>query len=175
MSVFRDDLDTAGYEPWLKDEPALVFLAAEGARQLCEEAPEAPHAPKAPPAVVTPPPQASESPPSRHLHVAAQALGMAAYHLSDPFDAQFRQRLIDAVRTHAQQMPVETHRRAEEALILATDAVEGARALLAESDDHLPELSGGLTELHRAVAALVREIGPGRAAELMLAAAVEPA
>jgi hypothetical protein len=110
---------------------------------------------------------------SAQMSVAAQALGMAGYHVSDPLEGEFRLQLVDAVRTHMLDGPADAHERAEEALILTTDAVEGARELLGERHDD-PQLAAGLVELHRAVAALVRDLGPGRAAELMLAAAAEP-
>ena len=153
LSAFSDDLDVAGWDSSLDDETALLFLAVEGARQLCAGVPR--------------------DPSSAHIRVAAQALGMAGYHVSDPLDGDFRHQLIEAVRTHTLHGPANAHERTEEALILTTDAVEGARELLGDRHDD-PELAAGLAELHRAVAALVRDLGPGRAAELMLAAAAEP-
>jgi hypothetical protein len=155
LSAFSDDLDVAGWDSSLGDETALLFLAVEGARQLC--------------AGVT----RDSSSARAHIRVAAQALGMAGYHVSDPLDGEFRHQLIEAVRTHTLHGPANAHERTEEALILTTDAVDGARELLGDRHDD-PELAAGLAELHRAVAALVRDLGPGRAAELMLAAAAEP-
>jgi hypothetical protein len=154
LSSFRDDLDIATSDPCLGDETALLFLAVEGARQLCAGVPRASS--------------------SRHIGVAAQALGMAGYHVSDPLTGEFRQQLTEAVRNHTLHCPADARERAEEALILTTDAVGGARELLGDRHDD-PELAAGLAELHRAVAALVRDVGPRRAAELMLAAAAEPA
>ena len=154
LSSFRDEFHVAASDPCLGDEVALLFLAVEGARQLCAGSPPAPA--------------------SRHVAVAAQALGMAAYHVSDPLAEEFRNQLIGAVRSHNLHAPADTHERAEEALILTTDAVVSARELLGSRYDD-PELAAGLAELHRAVAALVREVGARRAAELMLAAAAEPA
>jgi hypothetical protein len=149
LSSFRDDLDIVTSEPCSGDETALLFLAVEGARQLCAGVPRASS--------------------SRHIGVAAQALGMAGYHVSDPLTGEFRHQLTEAVRNHALR-PADARERAEEALILTTDAVVGARELLGDRHDD-PELAAGLAELHRAVAALVRDVGPRRAAELMLAAA----
>jgi hypothetical protein len=154
LSSFRDDLDLAARDPSLGDETALLFLAVEGARQLCAGVPWTSS--------------------SGHIGVAAQALGMAGYHVSDPLTGEFRHRLTEAVRTHTLHGPDDAHERAEEALILTTDAVVSARELLGDRHDD-PELAAGLAELHRAVAALVRDVGPRRAAELMLAAAAEPA
>jgi hypothetical protein len=149
---FRDDLVVATGDPSLGDDTALLFLAVEGARQLCAGAPRASS--------------------SGDIGVAEQALGMAGYHVSDPLTGEFRHRLTEAVRIHTLHGPANAHERAEEALILTTDAVVGARELLGDGhDDH--ELAAGLAELHRAVAALVRDVGPRRAAELMLAAAAE--
>ena len=154
LSALREDLDVTTGEPWLGDDTALLFLAVEGARQLCAGAPGAVS--------------------SKHVGVAEQALGMAGYHLSDPLDGELHHELVEAVGIHMRDGPVDAQQRAEEALILATDAVEGARELLGDRHDDA-ELAAGLAELHRAVAALVRDVGPGRAAELMLAAAAEPA
>jgi hypothetical protein len=151
LSAFSDDLDVAGWDSSLGDETALLFLAVEGARQLC--------------AGVT----RDSSSARAHIRVAAQALGMAGYHVSDPLTGEFRHQLTEAVRNHALR-PADARERAEEALILTTDAVVGARELLGDRHDD-PELAAGLAELHRAVAALVRDVGPRRAAELMLAAA----
>jgi hypothetical protein len=154
LSALREDLGVITRDPCKGDETALLFLAVEGARQLCAG-----------------PPRAFSS---THIGVAEKALGMAGYHVSDPLDGELRHELVDAVRLHMLDGPADGLERAEEALILTTDAVGGARELLGDRHDD-PELAAGLAELHRAVAALVRDIGPGRAAELMLAAAAEPA
>jgi hypothetical protein len=153
LSSFRNEFHVATSEPCLGDEAALLFLAVEGARQLCAGGPGAPS--------------------SAHIDVAAQALGMAGYHVSDPLANEFRQQLTEAVRNHTLHGPADAYERAEEALILTTDAVVSARELQGDRHDD-PELAAGLAELHRAVAALVREVGAPRAAELMLAAAAEP-
>ena len=153
LSALREDLDVAGLDPCLGDDTALLFLAIEGARQLCAGVPR--------------------TSASAHVTVAAQALGMAGYHVSDPLDGEFRRQLIETVRIHTLKGPIDANERAEEALILTTDAVGGARELLGDCHDD-PELAAGIAELHRAVAALVRYVGPGRAAELMRAAAAEP-
>jgi hypothetical protein len=153
LSSFREDLVAAASDASLGDETALLFLAIEGARLLCAGV-------------------GWESS-SGHIGVAAEALGMAGYHVSDPLTGEFRHQLTEAVRIHATHGPADAHERAEEALILTTDAVVSARELLGDRHDD-PELAAGLAELHRAVAALVRDVGPRRAAELMLAAATEP-
>jgi hypothetical protein len=154
LSALREDLGIITCDACLGDETAVLFLAVEGARQLCAGVPR----------------EFS----SAHMSVAEQALGMAGYHVSDPLDGELRHELVEAVRIHLLHGPVDPLQRAEEALILTTDAVEGARELLGDRHDD-PELAAGLAELHRAVAALVRDLGPGRAEELMLAAAAEPA
>src|SRR5258708_32281746 len=115
LSSFRDDLDLAARDPSLGDETALLFLAVEGARQLCAGVPWTSS--------------------SGHIGVAAQALGMAGYHLSDPLTGEFRQRLTEAVRLHTLHGPSDAHQRAQEAPILATDAVGTARHLLRDRQD----------------------------------------
>jgi hypothetical protein len=157
LSALREDIDVITRDAGVAgfgDETALLFLAVEGARQLCAD-----------------PPRGFSS---AHMGVAEQALGMAGYHVSDPLDGELRHELVEAVRIHTLYGPADALQRAEAALILTTDAVESARELLGDRRDD-PELAAGLAELHRAVAALVRDLGPGRAAELMLAAAAEPA
>ena len=136
-------------EAWWGDDRALIFLAVEGARVLCDQTHQHLAAPQ--------------------LGEAAVALGMAGYHLSDSIEPEFRGQLIEAVATHAQEPADDPALRAEEALILATDAIEGARELALDEplDD---EVSAGIEQLQRAVAALVRHLGPSRAAALMLAA-----
>src|SRR5258708_23983668 len=153
LSSFRDDLDLAARDPSLGDETALLFLAVEGARQLCAGVPWTSS--------------------SGHIGVAAQALGMAGYHLSAPLTGEFRQRLTEAVRIHTLHGPIDAHERAEEALILTTDAVVGARELLGNRHDD-PELHAGLPELHRAVAALGRDVAPRRAAHPMPSSTARP-
>lgn len=134
-------------EQWWGDDRALVFLAVERARVLCECL----HDPI----------------PTPRLREASLSLGMAGYHLSDRMEPEFRHELIDAVESHVGDGPADRGERAEEALILATDAAEGVRDLLADEPDDAQALAG-LDHLHAAVASLVREVGPRRAAALML-------